>query len=145
MGDDMFKVGDKVEDVVRGKGSMLSIDGSDTEYPLLVEYENQSDVETFTAEGFYSVEDEHPTLFHADGYKPPVGGKEPVRYEFEKGEMVLVRNSLSYPWRLSFFSHMNKKTSKYNYVAAGHREGDERFQCPWKHCVKFDLAKVGTI
>lgn len=138
----MFKTGDKVcVSFMEGVGVVFTDDWSPC-YPIGVSFESGVQL-SFTKEGFYE-EDQRdiPSLFHADGYKPPVGGEEPVRCEFEKGEMVLVRDYECQQWTVSFYVDMRQKKAR-PFVCSILRSLN--IMQSLAYCIKFDLEKVGTV
>lgn len=90
------KVGDKVVDVARGEGVIVGI-YLKSSYPISAHLDAQADdgddVDgTYTLGGHNLEGDPYPSLFYADGYVPPVPGREPERLpEFEFDEVILVK------------------------------------------------------
>ncbi len=74
----MFKKGDKVVCACFGSGIVCGVSGESDDYPVEVAFGDAIDNEIYTLEGKL-FEKGVICLFHAEGYKPPVGGKEPVR------------------------------------------------------------------
>lgn len=86
----MFKVGQKVWDVVRGEGVVTDILKRE-EYPVLVEFDDED--ECYTAEGKYREDYAFPSLYP---YEPKIvkaeGNEEtPFFSVFEEGDLVQVK------------------------------------------------------
>ena len=87
---DMFQVGQKVWDVVRGEGVVTDILKGE-EYPVLVEFDDED--ECYTAEGKYREDYAFPSLYP---YEPKIvkaeGNEEtPFFSVFEEGDLVQVK------------------------------------------------------
>ena len=84
----------------------------------------------FTEDGKGKHTYKYPSIYHAEGYKPPVGGKEPIR--FKKGEAVLVSedNRNFYP-RIFLFQRRNLFVC----MSSENPDTDE----VWTYCKKLDL------
>lgn len=88
-GSDMFKVGQKVWDVVRGEGVVTYIE-KDGEYPVIVEFDGEE--ESYTTDGKYREDHEPPSLYT---YKPKIVKAEETEdcfiATFEEGDLVQVK------------------------------------------------------
>ena len=72
-----FKVGDKVIDLVSGKGIVTKIDDNDN-YPVTVVIDSRRE-ETYTEDGYRLKRDEIPSLYH-EGTEINIAPAEPKRY-----------------------------------------------------------------
>ena len=86
----MFKVGQKVWDVVRGEGVVTDILKFE-EYPVIVVFNNEED--SYTTEGKFFKNDAHPSLYP---YEPKIVKAEdneddPFLPTFEQGDLVQVK------------------------------------------------------
>ena len=104
-----FEVGDKVIHVSRGQGVVKEIRGNVFTYPVVAcfaETEGFDGILTFAEDGRSRDTDKYPSIYHADGYVPPVGGREPLR--FKKGDLVLTSDNSSTRWWVNVFSHVDE-------------------------------------
>ena len=87
---DMFQVGQKVWDVVRGEGVVTDILKWE-EYPVLVEFDDED--ECYTAEGKYREDYAIPSLYPYEPKIVKASGNEdtPFISVFEKGDLVQVK------------------------------------------------------
>lgn len=89
-GDEMFKVGQKVWDVVRGEGVVTDILKFE-EYPVIVEFDGEE--ESYTTDGKYREDYAFPSLYH---YEPKIVKAEENEQThfiptFEQGDLVQVK------------------------------------------------------
>lgn len=87
---DMFKVGQKVFDIVRGEGVVTYIE-EDAEYPVYVKFDGDEE-EDYTADGKYRKDHAFPSLYT---YKPKIVKAEETEdcfiATFEQGDLVQVK------------------------------------------------------
>ena len=128
-----FEKGDKVIHVIHGEGVVIEIKEADAIRPVVVSFptvDGADIVMSFTEDGKGKNANKNPSIYHLEGYVPPVGGKEPVR--FRKGDPVLVSedNKTFYP-RIFLY----EQRGLFICVDSGSQYTD----VAWEYCKKMDL------
>jgi hypothetical protein len=103
----MFKVGDKVVDVLRGKGMVFKIK-NERHYPITVRFGKCVRHYTYTLDGMYNTDHIYPSLFHDNNYKSP-SCDEPKRLpELKVDTKVLVKSQFITDYERRYFSHFDE-------------------------------------
>ena len=76
MGEQLFKIGDKI-DSIWGEGAVVAIKKEGAEYPVMVKIFSQRGVQNLSKCGFACREDKYPSIWHKRTGTPPSVGERP--------------------------------------------------------------------
>lgn len=118
----MFKVGQTVWDVRKGKGVVMRVDKGQG-YPIVVDFEDTSAC-CYTIDGKYNRNDKHPSLYFSEP-KIEAATEPPFEPKLEKGSLVTVKSRKGGHWigvinvlcdeSLAIVSENNTRWGKANY------------------------------
>ena len=122
-----FQVGDIVYDVLYGESVVHAIDGEDSLYPVVVFFCNKAVMRCYTKDGYEDIDRQiNQALFHRDGYRPPIDGREPAR--FKKGDPVWVSNVGENSWSPRIFSHAEGNNTYVCFYKCGDGNNEVKFR-----------------
>ena len=123
-----FKIGQKVECLIFGKGTIIELDNR-KHYPILVYFDNDASHE-YTKNGQFRIDGKislTPGTWRVEEILP-----EP---EFEKGQPVWVKNLEQEEWRLRYY-HMY--TNNQHYAFLNNKIDDTESSYPWNYIKPFE-------
>ena len=132
-----FQIGDKVIHVLYGEGVVVSVESEN----FSVKLEERIFIGRFTLDGRDNKNDKYPAVYHAEGYIPPIGGKEPCR--FKKGDLVLTSDKDSNLWWVNVFSHVDEKGNYltfHSYIESG----KDVVYTVWQRIKPFNIKNIET-
>ena len=136
-----FKVGDRVWSFIFGWGAVEEID-SEIMYPVYVNFDSGK-TNTHTTDGFYLLDHESPTLFHANQGKIEFDTNEPI--DLEDGQPIWVRGSEKREWIPRHFARYSQIGGVFCYLDGNskHTTKGETYVKRWEFFRTTDPALDG--
>ena len=131
-----FEINDPVVDVRYGLGYVSIVENN----KVVCFFRDGDTMETYTLDGKLYEED-NPILFHAEGYVPPTGVKEPCR--FKKGDLVLTSDKDSYLGWVNIFSHVDE-VGNYRTFHSCTESGEDIVYSAWQRIKPFNVEDIET-